>query len=202
MSCTENEILIHGYLDGELDLASALHFEAHLKECADCAQHYENHRALSRTLKKDPFYYRPSEQFEQRIRTALIKSTSGATFPASSIRNVTSWKLPGLSWAFLAAAACLTLITIGVLRFVPATQRPSQDQLLAQEVLASHVRSLMANHLTDVPSSDQHTVKPWFDGTRFCAPCPGLYCPGVSVGGRAAGLLERQARCRAGLPTP
>ena len=73
MSCPENETLIHGYLDGELDLVSALRFEAHLKGCPTCAQVYENHKALSHTLKSGPFYFRASGNLERRIRTALCR---------------------------------------------------------------------------------------------------------------------------------
>ncbi len=193
MNCPENEMLIHGYLDGELDLASALRFEAHLKECAACAQAYENHKAMSRTLKSGPYCYRPSRDLEQRIRTALVESTSAGSVPATSIQNTKARKLPRLSWAFLGIAASLVLVTILVFQFVPGTQRPSQDELLAQEVLASHVRSLMANHLTDVPSSDQHTVKPWFDGKLdFAPPVQDLSAQGFPlVGGRLDYLTDR-----------
>jgi anti-sigma factor RsiW len=193
VSCPENETLIHGYLDGELDLVSALRFEAHLKECLRCAQAYENHKVLSDTLKSGPFYFRASGKLEQRIRTALVESHPAASplvFPAQK----PPWRnQPRLSWAFLGVAASLALVAFIALRFVPRRQNASPDQLLAQEVLASHVRSLMASHLTDVPSSDQHTVKPWFDGKLdFSPPVNDLSAQGFPlVGGRLDYLADR-----------
>jgi len=195
VSCPENETLIHGYLDGELDLVSALRFEAHLKECPTCAQAYENHKALSHTLKSGPFYFRASVNLERRIRTALAESHPAAKRPTFSAEKARWRELPRPSWAFLSAAASLALVAFIALRFVPWRQNASPDQLLAQEVLAGHVRSLMASHLTDVPSSDQHTVKPWFDGKLdFAPPVEDLSAQGFPlVGGRLDYLADRPA---------
>jgi len=193
VSCPGNETLIHGFLDGELDLVSALRLEAHLKECLSCAQAYENHKALSHTLKSGPFYFRASGALERRIRTALVESNPAASRPIGSARKATWRKLPSPSWALLGVAASLALVALVALRFVPWPQHPSPDELLAQDVLASHVRSLMANHLTDVPSSDQHTVKPWFDGKLdFSPPVEDLSAQGFTlVGGRLDYLADR-----------
>ena len=202
MSCPENETLIHAYLDGELDLLSALRIEAHLKECPSCAQAYENHKASSHTLKSGPFYFKASGDLEQRIRTALAESHPAASRPTSGAarvsnrawaQKVTGQKLPKLSWGFVTLAASLAVVAVIALRLVPWPQHPSPDQLLAQEVLASHVRSLMASHLTDVPSSDQHTVKPWFDGKLdFSPPVKDLNAQGFPlVGGRLDYLAGR-----------
>jgi anti-sigma factor RsiW len=193
VSCPENEALIHGYLDGELDLVSALRFEAHLKECGTCAQAFENHKALSRTLRSGPLYFRPSADLQQRIRTALVESNPAASRLAASAPKPAWQKLPRLSWALLSVAASLAVIVLMTLQFVRWPQKASPDQLVAQEVLASHVRSLMAGHLTDVPSSDQHTVKPWFDGKLdFSPPVEDLSGQGFPlVGGRLDYLNER-----------
>ena len=106
------------------------------------------HKALSHTLKSGPFYFRASGKLEQRIRAALVESHPAASRPTASATKATWLKLPRLSWAFLSVAASLALVALIALRFVPSPQHPSADQLLAQEVLASHVRSLMASHLT------------------------------------------------------
>jgi anti-sigma factor RsiW len=193
VTCPENEMLIHGYLDGELDLVSALRLEAHLKDCETCAHAYKNHKALSRTLKSGPSYFKASSNLEQRIRTALVETSPAVSLSATSTRRATAWKLPKLSWAFLGVAASVALVALVAVKFVPRLQNSSPDQLLAQEVLASHVRSLMASHLTDVPSSDQHTVKPWFDGKLdFSPPVVDLSTQGFPlVGGRLDYLADR-----------
>jgi anti-sigma factor RsiW len=193
VTCPENETLIHGYLDGELDLVSALRLEAHLQECTTCAQAYENHKALSCTLKSGPFYFRPSDDLELRIRAALVESGLAASRPTALAWEATWRKLLRPSWAFLSVAASLAVVALVALRLVPGLQNPSPDHLLAEEVLASHVRSLMASHLTDVPSSDQHTVKPWFDGKLdFSPPVEDLGAQGFPlVGGRLDFLNDR-----------
>jgi anti-sigma factor RsiW len=73
-------------------------------------------------------------------------------------------------WRWAIAAASLLAAVIIIWSIASFATRQSPDDVLAQEVVASHVRSLMANHLTDVPSSDRHTVKPWFDGKLDFSP--------------------------------
>jgi anti-sigma factor RsiW len=191
--CPENETLVNGYVDGELDLGSALRLEAHLKGCAACAQAVENQKTLSRALKDNPLYFRASGDLKQRVRIALMESPPARSLPVIPKQQEIPWSLPRLSWAFLGVAASVALAVVLTVRFLPKPPSPSSDQLLAQEVLASHVRSLMANHLTDVPSTDQHTVKPWFDGKLdFSPPVVDLTTEGFPlVGGRLDYLNDR-----------
>src|SRR5439155_6281842 len=99
----------------------------------------------------------------------------------------------GTPWNWLALVAAIIFAAIIVLNVVPRWQRPGADQFLATQLIASHVRSLMASHLTDVASSDQHTVKPWLDAKLdFAPPVVDLSSEGFPlVGGRLDYLDNR-----------
>jgi anti-sigma factor RsiW len=154
--------LIHGYLDGELDLARSLEVEQHVHECEICARNYRSQTTLRSSLKDDSLYYAAPEQLKKRIQSSLRKEAKSAA-PSRAF---------GWRWLTLGASVAFMLFIGAVVwRFVPTSVHPSGDELLAQEIVSDHVRSLqMPGHLTDVLSSDQHTVKPWFDGKVDFAP--------------------------------
>ena len=158
MKCQDTQQLIHAYLDGELDLVKSLEVERHLPECAACTQAYNNQRVLHSALSADTLYYKAPASLRKRVQSS-VRQTNHTT-PAP---RVSAWRWLGAA----AALVVIALMTWGALRGLSA---PSADDLLAQQVVASHVRSLMPNHLADVASSDQHTVKPWFDGKLDFAP--------------------------------
>jgi anti-sigma factor RsiW len=170
VSCKEFDTLVQGYLDGELDLLSTLRIEAHLPECESCARTYESHRALQSAMRSGKLYFQPPNDLAGRIHLALRPANKAEGRAAPSVREVSkrmSWRI---SWQWASIAALAMLVVMVAWRLGSLTSRPSPTELLAQEVLASHVRSLMANHLADVPSSDQHTVKPWFTGKLDFSP--------------------------------
>jgi len=162
LSCQRAQELIHGYVDGELDLARSLEVEQHIHECEVCARTYRNQTTLRLSLKHDSLYYAAPEKLKKRIQSSLRKEA----------RSKVSQRAFGWRWLGVGASlAFMLLVGVVVRRFVPGAIRPACDELLAQEVLSDHVRSLqMPGHLTDVLSSDQHTVKPWFDGKVDFAP--------------------------------
>jgi anti-sigma factor RsiW len=188
VSCKENQMLIHAYVDGELDLLNTLKLEAHFRECAHCAQQSSQHQALRSGIARGDLYFKAPPALANRIHMALSESTASEPRRSASVRGISDelkarvpWRS---SWA-LAAAAAMIIAALAFWRFEAVPGR-SQRDLLAQELLASHVRSLMANHLTDVPSSDRHTVKPWFNGKLdFSPPVADLTAEGFPLlGGR------------------
>ena len=170
MSCQEARSLLHAFLDDELDLTHSLDVQHHLDTCPACAREHAAQRALRGALRDEALYFRPPEGFTTRARAALraTAATVGAADRAGPAVGLLWMRRVWLPSG--AAAALLAVVAITIWRFGPGAPGPSADDLLAQEVIASHIRSLMPGHLTDVPSSDQHTVKPWFNGRLDFSP--------------------------------
>ena len=187
MNCQEIEALSHAYADRELDLVRATEVEQHLSGCRACSQAYENIRALSSALKSSDLYFKAPAHLKKHIRASVGAENKAASTLPHSHAPTFSW------WHWLTRG--LPIAATALIAFLLATSfiRPSPDERLAQEVTACHVRSLMATHLTDVASSDQHTVKPWFDGKiDFAPPVKDLVAQGFPlVGGRLDYLQNR-----------
>jgi anti-sigma factor RsiW len=158
VTCLETQALLDGYVDGELDVVRSVEVERHLQECQACTHVYENHHALRSALKGGDLYFRPRAHLQKRVRAAVRTAHRADTH---------TWVWP---WRGLSAAASLAAVALLVWSLVPRLTGPAADDLLTRELIAGHVRSLMASHLTDVASSDQHTVKPWFEGKLDFSP--------------------------------
>jgi len=185
MSCQNTQKLLDGYLDGELDLVRTMEIEGHLRECPVCSELHASHRALRSAIRAGAPYFKSSAGLQRRVRSAVRKI--GKAEPAP---RAVSWRPP---WSWAGVAAALAVVVLLAWRLLPNVGRPSADELLAQDVLSSHIRSLMASHLTDVPSADQHTVKPWFNGKLDFSPPVGDFTDEgfVLVGGRLDYLADR-----------
>jgi anti-sigma factor RsiW len=179
MNCEKATELIGGYLDGELDAISNQEIELHLRDCDKCAQAYESERNLIRAIAGGAPYFKAPAELRQSIQSSLRGGIARPPLGNASDQKharVFSRKSerPAMvfapQWSWLALAAGIIAAAIVALNVVPRWQGSRRDQFLATELIASHVRSLMATHLTDVASSDQHTVKPWLDTKLDFAP--------------------------------
>jgi anti-sigma factor RsiW len=182
VNCPETQTLIHGYVDGELDLIKSLEIEQHLQECSACAQTHTSLQAVRAAIQDSPLYFQPPQGLTQRVRLSVRRATHADRTPR--VRP----------WHPLAVAASLTLILAagwGLIRLLPAR---SADELLTRELVANHVRSqMLPSHRFDVASADPHTVKPWFEGKLdFSPPVKDLAGQGFPlVGGRLDYLDNR-----------
>jgi anti-sigma factor RsiW len=158
VTCDEIRDLLSPYADGELDLVRGLEIEQHLSGCPACAAALERTRSLSARIGAAGLYHEPPADLRDRVRASLVRATG------SRRRFSPSWRRLGVA---AAAAVLLAAGAWGVLRALPAR---SGTEMQARDVVAGHVRSLMADHLVDVESSDQHKVKPWFIGKVDVAP--------------------------------
>ena len=197
MNCEEATELMDGYLDGELDPITSQTIEQHLRECHKCDQAYKMNGSLIRAIGNATPYYKAPAQLRERVQASLREETAERSRRSGPVprdaRPLITKKQPeprsilfGTSWNWLALAAAVVVAAIIAWNVLPRLQRPGNDQFLATQLIASHVRSLMANHLTDVGSSDQHTVKPWLDEKLdFAPPVVDLSSAGFPlVGGR------------------
>jgi len=146
------------YLDGELAAADARELEAHVAQCPECARFRDARLALRAALQARAPAFPASDTLRERVRAAVR-----AAVPARASRPFGARVL----WRALALAASVAIVALGSWRL--GQERAAVDTV-TDEVLASHVRSLMPGHLTDVVSSDQHTVKPWFNGKLDFSP--------------------------------
>jgi anti-sigma factor RsiW len=155
MNCHEIHPLLHAYVDSELDLMPSLEVDRHLKACAGCTSMKRSLESLRSTIRNSDLAYRAPESLRARIRES-VGETSDETPP----RRSQPWL-----WQLLALGSIGFAIVVLMLQPV-VTDRDR----LADEAISDHVRSLMPGHLMDVASSDQHTVKPWFNGKIDFAP--------------------------------
>jgi mycothiol system anti-sigma-R factor len=156
VSCEQTQTVLHGYLDGELDAARAAEFERHLEICSECLAALEAQEKLRSTMQRGQLYEQAPLSLRREVRAKLP-----AARPAR-------FGLSGMWLRSLAAAAAVLLIAALGWRVWPGFR--GSDNFEAAAAIDAHLRSLQAGHLVDVPSTDQHTVKPWFDGKIDFAP--------------------------------
>jgi anti-sigma factor RsiW len=147
----ESALTIHAYLDGELDPINALAVEKRMATDSALAAECERVEALQRVIREHLPREAPPPGLRMRVETAVGIRRPPARFAHTQF-----------SWRALAASIAVTaVVASGSTSMLLA---PSQSNSIRDGIIDAHLRSLMAPQPIDVASSDQHTVKPWFNG--------------------------------------
>jgi anti-sigma factor RsiW len=157
LSCDLSETRLHAYLDGELDGARSAEFNQHLRSCAICAAALGEEEKLRRAIEESRLYSRAPAGLQLRIEENL---------PGPRAQRIA---LPGL-WRWLAVTAAILLVATLTWHQLGLIEKKSHSEVAVAAAVDAHLRSLQPGHLVDVESTDQHTVKPWFDGKLDFAP--------------------------------
>lgn len=166
-ACADQELLLGGLVDNELDAANVAMVEAHVVRCEGCREELERLQAVRNLLKSDCVRYTAPEALNRRIAALPELRPSVA-----NDNRVLRWLGPGAVGAIAASFAMLMLMP------------PGTQSVVDQELVSSHVRSLQPGHLTDVQTTNQHIVKPWFNGRiDFSPPVPELADQGFPLAG-------------------
>lgn len=166
-ACVDQELLLGGLVDNELDAANVAMVEAHVARCEGCREELERLHAVRSLLRADGVRHTAPEAFSRRI-AALSELAPNA----ANQNRIPRWLGPALGGALAAS--------LGMIAFLP----PSGSSVVDAEIVSSHVRSLQPGHLTDVQTTNQHIVKPWFNGrVDFSPPVPELADQGFPLAG-------------------
>ena len=157
MTCDEAEILLHALIDGELDAGHALEVEAHIADCPACSAEFVAYRRMSRVIAGADLRYTAPPALRRRIEAALPQPQQRQQAP--NRRSVLRGFALGSAVSAIAATGLFAIVL-----------RSDDEQRIESEVVSAHLRSLQAGHLIDVVSTDQHTVKPWFNGKLDVSP--------------------------------
>jgi anti-sigma factor RsiW len=171
MTCEESEVLLHAFIDGELDAGHSREVEAHLAGCSACSEKLETFGAMREAMAAAHLKEAAPAHLRRRVEAAMPVPATRVAGVSKSWRE--SWRESlGASWrTFFGGFTIGTALSAAVAAsLVIAVFRDDQNQQITSEVVSAHLRSLQANHLTDVETSDQHTVKPWFNGKLDVAP--------------------------------
>jgi anti-sigma factor RsiW len=169
MICDEAGTLVHALLDGELDAGHAREVESHLAGCARCAAQFKAYRELRQNLQMDGLRFAAPASLRQRIDRVV--PTPSTTSRRSLLKG------------FAAGTVLSGAVAASLVAFV---MRRDESTRVLGEAVSAHLRSLQGDHLIDVQSTDQHTVKPWFNGRiDFAPPVVDLTAQGFTlIGGR------------------
>jgi anti-sigma factor RsiW len=176
VDCTLHRHLLEAYLDGELGFERSLEVEAHLASCPICSSEVQSWTNIRAALKEPELYHRAPAHLEAKLHKLLPQAQT----------QKTPWFQRSI-WALGGAAFATAALLISFVIMRPAAPSPDQD------IVVSHIRSLMSDHLMDVVSTDQHTVKPWFDGKLdFAPPVQDFAADGYPLAGGRLDYLDNR----------
>lgn len=178
-ACPDKQMALHALIDGELDVLNCADLEEHLRSCADCRHDLGRLESMRSLLGNPDLQYRVPAALRERI----ITQTIGHSRPGAAA--ATPWRAWAGGGAIGALAASLAL-------FFAMPQLAATDP--ADALVDSHIRSLQAEHLTDVLTANRHVVKPWFNGRiDFSPPVVDLAAQGFPLVGGRLDVLEQHS---------
>jgi anti-sigma factor RsiW len=183
VDCKEIRQLLPAHADRELGVLESVGIDRHLLACPTCQGELARQELMRVGVRKHATYFAPPAHLEASIKAALARETASAAVRPQR-RWTWRWPNAGMAFASVFAIAMSSWLYLAV---------PTANDLLADEVISSHVRSLMVDHVADVASSDQHTVKPWFNGKLdFAPPVSDFTAEGFPLVGGRLDYLDRR----------